>query len=321
MPLKPRRQKILTVQRALIRWFRHNQRDLPWRKTKDPYRILVSEIMLQQTQVDRVVPKYRAWLRQFPTVRALARATPREVLLAWEGMGYNRRALYLKRAAEDIVTRFGGRVPTAPEDLATLPGVGKYTAAAVATFVSGIPHPLADTNVRRVILRIFAGARPPRSLLHDRNLLALVENTMPRTSVAGLAPSLWGHVLMDFGALVCRSRPRCTVCPVQKLCRAYPEILKKRAADSRQRRRSLISHRSSPIHRPLPDRIYRGHILQLVRERDPRPVLVREIGPLIRLGFSRGDRPWLTRLIARLVAEGLVSWENKKRRALSLPRA
>ena len=113
-----------------MRWFQRHQRDLPWRHTTNPYRILVSEVMLQQTQVDRVIPKYRVLLRRFPTVRALARATPRDVLLVWAGIGYNRRALYLLRAAREIVSEYGGKVPTDPALLQTLPGVGVYTAAA-----------------------------------------------------------------------------------------------------------------------------------------------------------------------------------------------
>ncbi len=299
-------RKIRAVQRALARWFLRNQRDLPWRHTSDPYKILVSEVMLQQTQVDRVIPKYRQWLREFPTVRRLAKATPREVLLAWEGMGYNRRALYLHRAAREVLTRYGGRVPTTAEELRTLPGVGVYTAAAVATFSTGQLHPLADTNVRRVTTRLFVGVGR-EAAMRERDVLALIERTMLRRAVRGIPPSHWGHLLMDFGALVCKARPRCDVCPVQHWCAAYPAVLTVR----RSRRRPLHPLPSSLDPRQhLPDRIYRGRVVQLVRSRDPRPVPVRDIGPEVLPGYTSADRPWVVHLLRALVGEGLLSWEG-----------
>lgn len=287
-----RTQRIQNVQRTLMRWFQKHQRDLPWRRTKHPYKILVSEIMLQQTQVDRVIPKYRAFLRQFPTVHTLAEATPRDVLLAWEGMGYNRRALYLLRAAQEIVARHRGKVPGDPVVLQTLPGVGAYTAAAVATFSSGVPHVLADVNVRRVVGRVMLGVS--KQPWNESRLWRAIEQTTPRQNVLGMEPVWWGHAVMDFGALVCKAKPRCDVCPLQKQCKAYPQ-LQRQNIQNRPRRANRGSRGSprfastnsgrgesgrgnqSGSHPNVPDRIYRGRILQILREEDPHPVSVAKL--------------------------------------------
>jgi len=172
------------VESRLLAWYGANGRDLPWRRTRDPYAILVSEVMLQQTQVQRVIPRYEAWLERWPTVEALAAASAREVITEWQGLGYNRRALSLHRAARQIAA--GGW----PGDLTQLPGVGRYTADAVSAFALGRPVLPVDTNVRRVQER--CGARfGPRC----------------------------GQALMDLGATVCLARvPRCPICPLAGAC-------------------------------------------------------------------------------------------------------
>ncbi len=283
--------KVRTVQKTLMRWFHKNQRDLPWRHTRDPYKILVSEVMLQQTQVDRVLPKYRAFLKGFPAVQALARATPRDVLLAWAGMGYNRRALYLLRAARAVVERHGGQVPTDTTMLQSLPGVGEYTAAAVATFSTGVPHPMADTNVSRVLSRVFLGRlRPPWPI---KVLDRLAVRTMPQAPIANTQPALWGHALMDFGALVCRAKPRCDVCPLRQWCAAYPRIAQARAA-------RRVRRRDPP---PIPVRLLRGAILRRVRESDPRPVALHALRRVLPKARQRDLSP----LLRGLVADGLLA--------------
>jgi A/G-specific adenine glycosylase len=186
------------LQRALLRWYRAVERDLPWRRTRDPYAILVSEVMLQQTQVARVVPRYEAWLRRWPTISALAAAAPSEVLREWVGLGYNRRALALHGAAR-VVARDGW-----PDDLAALPGVGPYTAAAVASFAFGAQVAAVDTNARRVAERLRRGA--PADLLP-----------------AGRAAA-WNQAMMELGATVCTARrPRCDACPVSAWCASAGE--------------------------------------------------------------------------------------------------
>lgn len=212
------RPKNSVIRGRLLRWFSIHRRDLPWRRTNDPYAILVSEVMLQQTQVDRVIPKYRAWLKTFPTVQSLARAPLRKVLKLWSGLGYNSRGKRLRDLAQVVVKEHHGKIPTAVHELEKLPGIGPYTARAVASFAFGQDEPVIDTNVRRVVSRIFFGLRGP------------AEKSLKRT-VRSLAPTGathdWNAALMDFGALVCQSRqPKCATCPVQQYCRAYPAVLK-----------------------------------------------------------------------------------------------
>lgn len=206
-------------QRKLLRWYRLNGRDLPWRRTTDPYRIAVSEVMLQQTQVSRVQPVYERWLKKFPTIIALAQAPLPAVLREWSGLGYNRRAKNLRAAAQMVMTQFNGRWPTDPVELEQLPGFGPYTAGAVAIFATSIDHAVVDTNIRRVLTRWVAGT----GHLTEKRLLSTAATFVPSKK-----PNLWHHALMDFGAMICRPKPHCEVCPVRDLCRAYPAILEHR---------------------------------------------------------------------------------------------
>ncbi|TMB73167.1 MAG: A/G-specific adenine glycosylase, partial [Chloroflexi bacterium] len=193
------------VRRRVSRWYSGQGRDLPWRRTRDPYAVLVSEVMLQQTQVSRVVPAYRAFLARFPTVRALARASLGDVLRAWRGLGYNRRARDLHRAAGSS----RGRLPTTVDGLDALPGIGAYTAGAVACFAHGRRVAFADTNVRRVLGRVFLGR-----VATEREAVAIDRELLPRDAAR------WHHALMDIGALFCRARsPRCDECPLAPACR------------------------------------------------------------------------------------------------------
>lgn len=195
----------MTFRRRVLDWYARHRRDLPWRGTRDPYAILVSEVMLQQTQAARVVGSYQRFLRRFPTLRALARASLADVLRAWAGLGYNRRARNLHRIAR---ARAGG-LPPDVAGLDALPGVGAYTASAVACFAHGRRVAFADTNIRRVLGRVFLGraATEREALLLDR--LLLPDRSADR----------WHHALMDLGATVCRARaPRCASCPVGTMC-------------------------------------------------------------------------------------------------------
>jgi len=191
---------------AILAWYAERRRDLPWRRTRDPYRILVSEVMLQQTQVARVVPYYEAWLARFPDERALADAAPADVLRMWSGLGYNRRALALQAATRAVV-RDGW--PADAEGLRALPGIGPYTAAAVASFAFGEAVAAVDTNVRRVIARWDAVERSPRELA------ARADALLP----AGRAAD-WNQAMMELGAMVCGARtPACDICPADA-CRS-----------------------------------------------------------------------------------------------------
>ncbi len=173
-------------------FYRERGRDLPWRRTVTPYRVFVSEVMLQQTQASRVVPKYREFLKLFPNVASLARAKTSSVLKAWQGLGYNRRALQLKRAAEIITSRYGGRVPSNLERLIELPGIGVHTAGAILAYAFNRPVSYVETNIRRIYLHHFF----PRSKnVPDRRILPLVEQTLDRKR-----PREWYWALMDYGA-------------------------------------------------------------------------------------------------------------------------
>lgn len=204
----------LRFKRALLKWFRANGRSLPWRDTRDPYRIVVSEFMLQQTQVSRVVDYYHRFLRRFDTVERLARARPRAVREAWEGLGYYRRAENLHRLARTVVREHGGRIPSDPETLRTLPGIGPYTAGAVATFAYERRAAAVDTNVARVLRRVF---RLRSANGHDRRVWALAERLLPRDRRVAWE---FSQALMDLGATRCVARaPKCDGCPVRAACR------------------------------------------------------------------------------------------------------
>jgi A/G-specific adenine glycosylase len=200
--------------RALLRWFRRHGRDLPWRRTRDPYRIVVSEFMLQQTQVSRVEGYFHRFLEQYPTVEALAAASPVAVRESWNGLGYYRRATNLHRLAQAVVAEHGGVVPSDPAALRQLPGVGRYTAGAVASFAYERRTPAVDTNVARVLRRAFH----PRLEVQggERRLWETAERLLPRRGPAAWA---FNQAIMELGALVCTARvARCNGCPVRRAC-------------------------------------------------------------------------------------------------------
>ena len=210
------RTAILRFQREIRQYYRAHGRDLPWRKTRDPYRILVSEIMLQQTQVSRVLLYYPTFLKRFPDFRALHRAPMREVLAAWQGLGYNRRALALKKIAEAVISRHGGKLPRDRESLLALPGIGQSTAGALLAFAYNIPAPFIETNIRRVFLHSFF---PRGRKVGDTAILELVKKALPRPDRNGLSvadrsraarastshgTSEWYYALMDYGTMLAR---------------------------------------------------------------------------------------------------------------------
>lgn len=201
---------------AVLRWYADSARDLPWRAPDtSPWAVLVSEFMLQQTPVARVEPVYRAWLDRWPSPASLAAEEPGEAVRAWGRLGYPRRALRLHQAATEVVARHGGELPTAYDDLLALPGVGAYTAAAVASFAFGQRHAVLDTNVRRVLVRAAAGrAEPAPSLTAAERRLG--EALVPEEPAVA---ARWAVAVMELGALVCTARsPRCDGCPVRGLC-------------------------------------------------------------------------------------------------------
>lgn len=205
---------IASIRRSLLQWYRQNKRDLPWRQTKNPYRIWVSEIMLQQTRAVAVIPYYERFLDRFPTVDALAKAPEQDVLAMWAGLGYYSRARNLQKAAIAIHSR--GAFPRRYEDLLALPGIGAYTAAAVASIAFGQPHPVLDGNVIRVLTRITAEPGTIESAKTKAKLQEVAEALLPRSE-----PGEFNQAVMELGATVCLPKdPQCLVCPVAEYCEA-----------------------------------------------------------------------------------------------------
>ncbi|MCA1959214.1 MAG: A/G-specific adenine glycosylase [Desulfomonile sp.] len=186
--------EVKAFRNAVYRHFRENARDLPWRRTNDPYRILVSEIMLQQTQVERVLQKYDAFVERFPRFETLAAASLRDVLAAWQGLGYNRRAMALHQTAQRVVAEFGGNLPDSVETLKTLPGIGGATAGALVAFAFHKPSVFVETNIRRVFIYFFFRGE---NRVADRQIFPLVEQTLDRSRVR-----IWYYALMDHGAML-----------------------------------------------------------------------------------------------------------------------
>jgi A/G-specific adenine glycosylase len=261
-----------TLRRRLLRWYGRTARDLPWRRTRDPYAVLVSEVMLQQTQVSRVLPAYTAFLRRFPTLAALSEAALGDVLRAWSGLGYNRRARDLHR----IARLHPRELPATREGLDALPGVGAYTAGAVSCFSRGESVAFADTNVRRVLGRALLGRTAT-----EREAVALDERLMPRTGA-----DRWHHALMDLGATVCASRmPRCGECPLAAGCR-----YRHSPQDEPPRRRAAAYATS--------DRRIRGEIVSRLRDTGDGTTLAH-------LQAAIGDAR-VARLVGALEQDGIV---------------
>ena len=215
LPLPDARRRF---RRRLLTWYGVNGRDLPWRRTDDPYHILVSEMMLQQTQVDRVVPKYHEWLEKYPSLEALASAAEADVSETWRPLGYNIRPRRLHAIARESVARYGGQLPSDEETLLSFKGIGAYTAGAIRSFAFRQRAAILDTNVARVLFRVFVGRGDAKAHAMRKRLWAISEALVPNKNVFD-----FNQALMDLGATVCVARkPKCDVCPMTKLCCSYP---------------------------------------------------------------------------------------------------
>ncbi len=216
-PAKSAVLELVRIRQSLAAWYRRARRDLPWRHTRDPYAIWVSEIMLQQTRVDTVIPRYGRWLARFPTVKALAKAPLDDVLAEWAGLGYYARARHLHRAACEVVEQYGGELPADVAAVRALPGVGRYTAGAILSLAFGQREPILDGNVIRVLTRLHAIDEDPHASPTQERLWALAAEL-----VADGDPSEINQGLMELGATVCTPRrPACTACPLARQCRAH----------------------------------------------------------------------------------------------------
>jgi A/G-specific adenine glycosylase len=269
----------------VLRWYSANARDLPWRRPDaTPWSILVSEIMLQQTPVSRVLPAHAAWMSRWPEPAALAAATPADAVRQWDRLGYPRRAVRLHASAELITSRPDGQVPASAAELRTLPGVGSYTAAAVASFAYGQRHAVLDTNVRRVLTRLVTGRDLP-SPAQTAAEVRLAESLLPQD---GKLAAQWSVGVMELGALVCTAkRPRCADCPVRSQC-AWLKLGQPTGAS----RRAAARYEGS-------DRQCRGRLLAILRSASG-PV------PLVDLDAAWDESGQRTRALAALIDDGLV---------------
>ncbi len=320
----------------LFAWWRQHGRVLPWREKngvaanaqiatvagvrdaafasymdaqqrRDPYRVVVSEMMLQQTQVDRVLPKYQAWITKWPRIEHLAQATLADVLIFWQGLGYNRRARFLWLLAKEIVENRGGIWPETEDELRKLPGIGKYTARAIQTFAFGQHVGVVDTNVKRILQRVFA----EELLTTELAFFSHADEILP----SGQADP-WNQALMDFGALICTAHnPKCGECPLQDLCEAnvgathigfanYAAYLKQEAE-----KQKMTSKKKTSLRFEETDRYFRGRIMDELRtgswQLDDLQVSMREKYGLI-------DEPRFVRLIKNLEKEGMLKKSGRE---------
>lgn len=270
-------------------WFQHKGRVLPWREKnhpkahglqlrdqslatyftnawrRDPYRVVISELMLQQTQVDRVLPKFESFLKKWPSVTDLAHAKLSEVMIEWQGLGYNRRARFLHDMAKIVVKDYRGVFPTSETQLLKLPGVGQYTARAILAFAYGKDVGVVDTNVRRIFARVMFGCEANNKRVQTKKFIAMIDDAVPKGK-----GDPWNQALMDFGALVCTGRsPKCEACVLQQICKAnidakkhgkksYAELL------SQHQKNILSTTTNQPFH--TTDRYFRGRIVDKLRD-------------------------------------------------------
>ena len=258
----------MKFEKKLLSWYSTAKRDLPWRKTTDPYQILVSEMMLQQTQVDRVIPKYEAFLHRFPTVQDLAHASPGEVIKLWSGLGYNRRAIKLQECAKTVVHQHQGKFPQMIIELQELPGIGPYTAAAIMAFAYNKPEVVIDTNIRRVFFRIFLG--------EEKKLEKLQETIAKHVSLENSRD--YHNALMDFGATICTARvPKCESCVFAKECVSFKKYSKPEMEEMASR---IFKTTQSKF--VGSNRYYRSLVLKAVQKKEG--ISVRDLGKLLPKG-------------------------------------
>ena len=294
------------LHRAAARWLAANGRALPWRGVRDPYAVLVSEVMLQQTQAERVIPKYKAFMAAFPTLRDLAAAEPADVIRQWAGMGYNRRAVHLSALARRVVEACGGRLPETAAELRKLPGVGPYTAAAVACFAFGERVAALDTNVHRVINRVVHGVHAPARA----DVEPLADALLPPDD-AVITPADWHQALMDVGATVCLARrPDCPRCPCRDQC-AAASFLQPPGNAALARASIPYAPRQSKFHGSA--RYFRGRIVDFLRAQPGGSATEEEIEAAVRAAEAASGAPSprsARELIEALERDGLARRER-----------
>ncbi|MCB2203879.1 A/G-specific adenine glycosylase [bacterium] len=300
------------LRERLLRWYTRHARTLPWRDIDNPYYVLVSEFMLQQTQVARVLEHFPRWVGRFPDINALAAATRRQVLLAWSGMGYNRRALHLHEAARMVRDEYGGTLPSDPAELQKLPGVGRYTASAIACFGFRKRHAVVDVNIRRVLSRLSENMGNSSHMLPEPLIWQTAALLLPERAYYN-----WNQALMDLGATICTARvPSCDQCPLTTQCPSSGKLEEKAPAE-----RNVL--------RETPRRIYRGRIIELLRQAKGHCMSAATLGektfagettPAGTAGATREAdlRPRLLDILATLQRDGMIRARRGRRQVTDL---
>lgn len=306
-----RQDQIHHFQEIVLEWYANNQRHLPWRKTHDPYAVLVSEVMLQQTQVERVLKYWTAWLERWSTFASLASAPTAEVIRAWQSLGYNRRAVNLQRAARFILEKGGFDRFRTVQELQTIPGIGPGTAGALMNFVWNIDTPFLEVNIKRILQRLAFGPETLLGWAPEKELLKIATTVLPKGQAR-----MWPHALMDFGALACRSGdPWCERCPLHTLV----EGRNKRLRNQMNLGIRILNLGKTTELKRMPfeetNRYWRGRIIDVLREAD-RPLREHELQARLPSSPSSIAQPRLMELVASLEIEGLLANEDG---CLSLP--
>jgi len=310
---QPAPQLTAQVHAALLQWYRAHQRDLPWRSTTDAYAILVSEIMLQQTQVERVQPKYHQFLAAFPTLADLAAAPTAEVIRVWVPLGYNSRAVRLQSIARQVLAEFGGQIPASIDELLRLKGIGRYTAGAIACFAYHQQVATVDTNIYRVLHRIFLGLEHPEPRITTEQMFTFAEQVLPPGEAYN-----WNQALMDLGATICASaNPQCARCPMQEQCQAYRDLSQYSLFPGGEVLRQLrkIAEPKTPYEtKPFTttSRYFRGRIIDHLRSLQPEQrITLANLGPILKANYSEADCAWLLKLVQGLAKDGLLDFQEE----------
>jgi A/G-specific adenine glycosylase len=291
--------------RRIFRWYDRHKRNLLWRGTRNPYKICLSEIMLHQTQANRVNERFPEFLRLYPTIRSLARASKADVVRAWRGLGYNRRAIHLWYLACIIIDKYGGQMPNDIHTLEKLPAIGKYTARAIGCFAFDQRLPIVDVNVRRVLSRVFWKAKHPLDYRSMDEIWSVAEQFLPKRAFYN-----WNQALMDLGAAVCIARrPLCNQCPITNLCSS--------SHLHRSSQQNKIDRRiqPEPSHDGILQRHWRGRVIEALRNlTNGRMISLDRLGPIIKPDFRKSELPWLVKIVERLERDSLVSCRRARKK-------
>lgn len=289
-------------------WYQDNARTLPWRENPEPYWVVVSEFMLQQTQVSRVIEKFQEFITLFPTLQDLANASKADVIHSWSGLGYNRRALLLHQFAKEVIKKHDGKIPNKPGALISLPGIGPYASGSIASFAFNEPAPAIDVNVRRMYHRYFDARDQgtPGSKSQEQHLYKLVKSTIPPNQSAN-----FHGALMDFASAVCtRKNPSCQECPLQSSCQFAPlyHTHKEKALFLKEKK---VEPGITELDKYIPNRIFRGRIVEWTRNNQNTQVAITSLGKQIKKDYTSKDQEWLIKLLKKLQKDSLITYQKQ----------